>query len=81
MPPVSSNVCNVGKLMRSYSGDYRVSPGAVKEMLGNLDLWFEVHMKDLCRVAKSHGRHTIMEDDVIEFFSVKKNNVMIVGED
>ena len=71
---MASSVFNVGKTMRGYSGKkYRVSPGAVHEMISRLDLWFETNMKEVCRVSKSHGRRTIMEDDVTEFFSMKKN--------
>ena len=67
-----SNVVNVGALMRSFSDGFRVSPGAVCEMIGRIDLWFELNTKELCGVAESHGRHTISEDDVTEFFSLKK---------
>jgi len=74
----SSNVLNVGKIVRSYSGDFRVSPGAVKELVGRLDLWFEINTKELCKVSRSHGRKTVMEDDVVEFFSVK-DNVLLSG--
>jgi histone H3/H4 len=59
--------------MRSYSSGYRVSPSAVHEMIGRVDLWFETHMKELCDVTKTHGRHTIMDDDVTEFFSKTKS--------
>ena len=55
------------------SGKYHVSPSAVKEMLSRLDMWFELNTKLLCGVAKSHGRKTVMEDDVTEFFSVSRN--------
>jgi histone H3/H4 len=72
----SSNVLNVGKVLRSYSGSFRVSPGAVREVLSRLDVWFELNTKELCRVSKSHGRHTVMEDDVTEFFSVVRNVVL-----
>lgn len=70
---MSSSVLNIGKLMRQYSGKYRVSPGAVHEMISRLDLWFELHMKELCAVSKSHDRSTVFEDDVTEFFGVTKN--------
>jgi histone H3/H4 len=53
-----------------------VSPSAVKELLSRLDMWFESNVQGLCDVAKSHGRHTVMEDDVTEFFSVSKNKFM-----
>ena len=66
---VKSNVCNIGNLLRAHSGKYRVSPSAVSEMVGRVELWFEMNTKAVCEVAKSHGRHTISEDDVVEFFS------------
>jgi histone H3/H4 len=72
----SSNTVNVGKLLRSYSGSYRVSPGAVREIISHLDLWFETNTKEVCKVSKSHGRKTIMEDDVVEFFSFQKNGFL-----
>lgn len=75
MPP-SSNVVNVGKVLRSYSGSYRVSPGAVREMISRLDMWFEIHTKEMCGVSKHHGRKTVMEDDVVEFFSLTKNGFL-----
>ena len=73
----SSNVVNVGKVLRSYSGSYRVSPGAVREMISRLDLWFELNTKGVCKVSGSHGRKTIMEDDVVEFFSLRKNGFLV----
>lgn len=70
-----SSVLNVGKTMRSFSGGYRVSPGAVHEMIDHLDLWFETNMVEVCKVSKAHGRKTVMEEDVIEFFSITRNGV------
>ena len=75
----SSNVLNVGLYMRSYSDGFRVSPAAVHEMISRMNLWLETHMKDLCGVAESHGRHTVGEDDVTEFFSVTKT-VLLGGD-
>ena len=72
----SSNVLNVGFYMREYADGYRVSPAAVHEMIKRMDLWFEMHMKDLCGVAEAHGRHTVGESDVIEFFGVHKNGFL-----
>ena len=72
----SSNVLNIGKTVREYSGSFRVSPGAVHELVGRLDLWFELNTKELCRVTKSHGRSTVSESDVVEFFSLKKNEIL-----
>lgn len=72
----SSNVLNVGKVVRSYSGKYRVSPGAVKSLVSRLDMWFEMHTKDICRVSSSHDRKTVMEDDVTEYFSFKENEFL-----
>jgi histone H3/H4 len=69
----SSNVLNVGKQMRTYSGKYRVSPAAVQEVVGRMNTWFEINTKELCAVARSHGRKTVMEDDVTEFFSIARN--------
>ena len=73
---VKSNVLNIGKIVRANSGKYRVSPGAVHELVGRLDLWFELNTKELCRVTRSHNRHTVSEDDVVEFFSLKKNEIL-----
>jgi len=71
---ISSSVLNVGKSLRCHSGKkYRVSPGAVHEMVSRLDMWFELNTKELCKVADSHGRKTVHEDDVVEFFGLRKN--------
>jgi histone H3/H4 len=59
--------------MRGNSGSFRISPGAVQEMISRFDMWFELNMNELCKIAQSHGRKTILEDDVVEFFSVMKN--------
>ena len=73
----SSNVINIGLLMREYALDeYRVSPGAVHEMIDRIDMWLESHMMGLCEVAKGHGRCTVGESDVVEFFSVSKNGFL-----
>jgi histone H3/H4 len=74
--PIPSSILNVGKQMRLHSDGYRVSPGAVHEMISRLDLWFELNTKEICKVSSSHGRKTIMADDVTEFFSVVKNGVL-----
>jgi histone H3/H4 len=65
--------------MRSHSDGYRVSPSAVKELVGRIDSWFEMNMKGLCDVAKSHGRKTVMEDDITEFFGFQRNGFLEVG--
>lgn len=76
MPPSSSNTLNIGKLLRSYSSSYRISPSAVKEMISRLDMWFETNTKEVCKISKSHGRKTVMEDDITEFFSFRKNSFL-----
>lgn len=72
----SSNVLNIGKIMRSSSDGFRVAPGAVKEMSSRINDWFETNIPGLCDMSKSHGRKTIMEDDVVEFFGLKKNGFL-----
>jgi len=69
----SSNVVNIGLIIRSHSDGYRVSPSAIKEIIGRVDLWFELHVKEICEITKAHGRHTICDDDVTEFFSRSKS--------
>lgn len=44
--------------------------------MGRVNIWFEINTQELCDISKSHGRHTVMEDDVIEFFSVSKNKFL-----
>jgi len=61
----NGNVVNVNKLMHEYS-KLRVSPEASKELSGRIiDELYDM-APDLDRIAKSHGRKTIMEEDVIE---------------
>ncbi len=69
------NAINVGKLMHKYC-KLKVSPAAVKELSGRiLDKLYDMAPK-IDEIAKSHGRKTIRDEDVIEFFSVLGNNVM-----
>ncbi len=69
------NVINVGNLMRKYC-KLKVSPVAVKEISGRIvDKLYDLS-PDLDRIAKSHGRKTIMEEDAIELFSVLGRDVI-----
>lgn len=73
----SSNTINIGLLMREYALDeYRVSPAAVHELVGRVEMWLEMNMPGLCGVAKGHGRCTVGESDVVEFFSKKEINLL-----
>jgi len=63
------NVVNVGKLMHEYS-ELNVSPRAVEELSKRIvDKMYDV-VPDFDKIAKSHDRKTIMEEDIIEFFSI-----------
>jgi len=72
---MSFSVLNIERVMRRYADGYRVSPGAVHEMMTRVDLWFEVNMKEVCSIARGHGRKTLMADDVVEFFSLCRNKL------
>ena len=72
---MSSSVLNLGKTMHTHANGYRVSPDAVHEMISRVDLWFEVNMKEVCSIARGHGRKTLMADDVVEFFSLCRNKL------
>lgn len=68
------NAINVGKLMREYS-ELNVSPKAVEELSGRiLDRIFDISPY-FDKIAKSHDRKTVMEEDVVEFFGVYGRNV------
>lgn len=62
--------------MRKHSGSFKISKKAWMEMKDRLELFFEIHMKDMTRIARSHGRHTVMREDVIEYFGFVGNDDM-----
>ena len=71
----NSNVVNVNKLMHEYS-KLNVSPKAVKEISGRIiDKLYDM-APDLDKIAKSHGRKTIMEEDVIELLGFIEKDVI-----
>ena len=71
----NGNVVNINKLMHKYS-KIRVSPEAVKELSGRMiDKLYDI-APDLERIAKSHGRKTVMEEDVIELLGFVEETVI-----
>jgi len=62
-------------LMREHSGGYKISDQAWREMKDRLELFFEMKMPVLCDIAERNGRHTVMEEDVVEYFSFVKNEI------
>jgi len=71
----NSNVVNVNKLMHEYS-KLNVSPRAIKELSGRIiDKLYDI-APDLDKIAKSHNRRTVMEEDVIELLSLVEQDVI-----
>ena len=71
----NGNVVNVNKLMHEYS-KFRVSPEAIKELSGRIiDKLYDM-APDLDKIAKSHDRRTIMEEDVIDLLSLVEQDVI-----
>ena len=54
--------------MKQHADGYKISDGAWKEMKDRIELFFEIHMQDICDIAKSKGRRTVFEEDVIQYF-------------
>lgn len=71
----NGNIVNVNKLMHEYS-TLRISPEAVKELSGRIkDKIYDI-APDLDKIAKSHDRKTVMEQDVIELFGFVEQDVL-----
>ena len=71
----NGNVVNVNKLMHQYC-KLRISPEAIKELSGRIvDKLYDI-APDLDRIAKSHGRKTVMEEDVIELLGFVEQDVL-----
>ena len=71
----NGTVVNVNKLMHEYS-KLSVSPKAVKELSGRIvDKLYDM-APDLDKIAKTHGRKTIMEEDVIELLGFIEQDVI-----
>lgn len=62
----TSNVLNLGKLMRKHSDGMKVSPSAVRAMADRIDLFLETAMPQIARIAKSHGCKKIKEIEDLE---------------
>ena len=70
----NKNVINVNRLIHEYC-KLKVSPGAVKEISGRIIDKLHDMAPDLDKIAKRHGRKTVMEEDVIEFFGYIEKDV------
>jgi histone H3/H4 len=71
----NGNVVNVSKLLHEYCKS-NVSPGAVKELSGCIvDKLYDL-APGLDKIAKRHGRKTIMEENVIEFLGYIEKDVI-----
>lgn len=75
MTKANSTTIKVLELMRRYSGGFKISRDAWMEMKDRLELFFEVHMKDITAIAKAKGRHTVKEEDIIHFFGFVGNDM------
>lgn len=63
----TTNMLNVGALMRKYSGGKNVSPSAVTEMIKRIDIFLENAMPDIARIAEANGcKKTIKEHEDLE---------------
>ena len=72
----NSTTVKVLDLMRKHSSGFKISKKAWMEMKDRLEVFFEVHMQDITRIARSDGRHTVMEEDVIRYFDFVGNDEM-----
>ncbi len=71
----NGNVVNVSKLLHEYCKS-NVSPDAVKELSGRIvDKLYDI-APDLDKIAKSKGRKTVMEPDVIELLGFVEKDVL-----
>ena len=71
----NGNVVNVGKLLHEYS-KLNVSPKAVKELSGRIvDKLYDL-APDLDKIAMSHSRKTVMEEDIIELLGFVEKDVL-----
>lgn len=71
----NGNVVNVNKLLHEYC-KFRVSPEAIKELSGRIiDKMYDM-APDLDKIAKNHGRKTVMEEDVIELLGFVEKDVI-----
>ena len=70
----NSTTVKILEQMRKHSKGYKISKDAWKEMKDRIELFFEIRMQDIIRIAKKHNRHTVMEEDIIEFFSIIGND-------
>ena len=71
----NGNVVNVNKLIHEYC-KLRVSPDAIRELSGRIvDKLYDM-APDLDRIARSHKRQTVMEQDVIELLSIVEKDVI-----
>lgn len=71
----NGNVVNVSKLLHKYCKS-NVSPGAVKELSGRIvDKLYDM-APDLDKIAKSKGRKTVMEPDIIELLGFVEKDVI-----
>ena len=71
----NGNVVNVSKLLHEYCKS-NVSPGAVKELSGRIvDKLYDI-APDLDKIAKSKGRKTVIEEDVLELLGFVEKDVI-----
>jgi len=82
---------NIGKVMREEAWQkmskrkkkkYRVSPGAIKEMISYIRMGIEINIPQICEmVDKTKHPNTIKEEDVIRFFDYKDSDVFYSKEE
>ena len=66
------NTVNLYNEMREHT-QMNLSRDAIRELRSYLIAELEAITRDLERIARMKKRHTIMKDDVVLYFSLKKN--------
>lgn len=70
-----SNIINMSKLFKENT-NLHVSPAAVKEYISRIIDGVEDNVPEIEKITKKHGRKTIYEEDIIEFFGIVGNSVL-----
>jgi len=88
---MASETINVGKLMRKEAWlkkskrktkRFRVSPGAIQELIGYIEAGIEKNIPQICEIAeKTNHPNTIKEEDIINFFGKTYSSVFEDKED
>ena len=55
------NIVNIGSLMRKYAPGMQISPSAVHAMIDRMDMFLQIAMPEIAKLAKRQGCKTIKE--------------------